>query len=98
MNHDVCDRNLLISEPVVKGWQIRCHRFGHIAVLHRNLGAEHVPRDRGPNINAAELLALHPYEVPEFVVIEPREVAEPYRAWLLDATASPPPEATRSRK
>jgi len=61
MNHDVCDRNLLIGEPVVKGWQIRCHRFGHIAVLHRNLGAEHVPRDRGPNINAAELLALHPY-------------------------------------
>jgi len=53
--------------------------------------------ERVPALKKA-LLTLHPYEVPEFVVIEPREVAEPYRAWLLDATASPPPEATRSRK
>jgi len=53
--------------------------------------------ERVPALKKA-LLALHPYEVPEFVVIEPREVAEPYRAWLLDAISSPPPEATQSRK
>jgi periplasmic divalent cation tolerance protein len=29
------------------------------------------------------LLASHPYEVPEFVVIQPDEIAEPYRAWLV---------------
>jgi periplasmic divalent cation tolerance protein len=29
------------------------------------------------------LFSLHPYEVPEFMVIEPRDVAEPYRAWLI---------------
>jgi periplasmic divalent cation tolerance protein len=34
------------------------------------------------------LFAAHPYEVPEFVVIAPRDVAEPYRQWLLDSTTS----------
>ena len=29
-----------------------------------------------------KLLAIHPYEVPEFVVIDPADVRGPYRAWL----------------
>ena len=29
------------------------------------------------------LMARHPYEVPEFVIIQPDEVAEPYREWLV---------------
>ena len=29
------------------------------------------------------LMARHPYDVPEFVVIQPDEIAEPYRAWLV---------------
>ena len=33
----------------------------------------------------ARLMARHPYEVPEFVVIEPDEVGEPYRAWLVES-------------
>ena len=31
----------------------------------------------------AALAARHPYEVPEFVVIAPEQIAEPYRAWLV---------------
>jgi periplasmic divalent cation tolerance protein len=29
------------------------------------------------------LLASHPYEVPEFVVLQPEELSDPYKAWLL---------------
>jgi periplasmic divalent cation tolerance protein len=32
-----------------------------------------------------KLLARHPYEVPEFVVIEPDEVRGPWREWLLES-------------
>jgi periplasmic divalent cation tolerance protein len=31
------------------------------------------------------LMARHPYDVPELVVIQPDEVAEPYRAWLVES-------------
>ena len=37
------------------------------------------------------LLARHPYEVPEFMVIQPDEIAEPYRAWLVASLESPSP-------
>lgn len=33
----------------------------------------------------AELSALHPYEVPEIIALEPAAVAGPYAAWLLGA-------------
>ena len=33
----------------------------------------------------AALVARHPYEVPELVVIQPESVAEPYRAWLVES-------------
>jgi len=32
------------------------------------------------------LYSLHPYEVPEFVVIDPSFVASPYREWLVTAS------------
>ena len=41
-------------------------------------------RERLDALRAA-LLARHPYEVPEFVLIQPDEVAEPYRAWLVES-------------
>ena len=31
------------------------------------------------------LMARHPYDVPELVVIQPDEIAEPYRAWLVES-------------
>lgn len=35
----------------------------------------------------ARLSGLHPYDVPEFVVLRAEHVAEPYLAWLEGATA-----------
>ena len=32
------------------------------------------------------IYSLHPYEVPEFVVIDPTSVASPYREWLVTAS------------
>lgn len=34
------------------------------------------------------LLAMHPYAVPEFVVVVVDQISEPYRTWLLGATGS----------
>ncbi|MBC8125609.1 MAG: divalent-cation tolerance protein CutA [Gloeobacteraceae cyanobacterium ES-bin-144] len=34
-----------------------------------------------------ELAALHPYEVPEILAIEPADVSANYRAWLLNSVA-----------
>jgi len=33
------------------------------------------------------LFERHPYEVPEFVVLEPEGVAQAYRQWLIDSVA-----------
>jgi periplasmic divalent cation tolerance protein len=33
------------------------------------------------------LLARHPYDVPELIVLAPREMSEKYLAWLLESTA-----------
>jgi len=33
----------------------------------------------------ARLMARHPYDVPEFVVIQPDEIADAYRAWLVES-------------
>jgi len=38
---------------------------------------------------AEALAALHPYEVPEIVALEPSAVEEPYLAWLLAAGPAP---------
>lgn len=32
------------------------------------------------------LFAMHPYEVPEFVVVRPDDLSGPYRQWLLSST------------
>jgi periplasmic divalent cation tolerance protein len=34
-----------------------------------------------------KLLALHPYDTPEFIVIDPAEVNEKYLAWLMGAVS-----------
>jgi periplasmic divalent cation tolerance protein len=31
------------------------------------------------------LFAIHPYEVPEFVVLRPEELSDAYRSWLLSS-------------
>lgn len=33
----------------------------------------------------ARLAEIHPYELPEFVVVEPERLAPRYRQWLLDS-------------
>lgn len=33
----------------------------------------------------AELTRLHPYEVPEFVALEPSHISESYAKWLLES-------------
>ena len=37
----------------------------------------------------ARLQALHPYEVPEQIVLEPQSVGPAYLSWLLDAVTDP---------
>ncbi|MGH8082038.1 MAG: divalent-cation tolerance protein CutA [Lysobacter sp.] len=35
------------------------------------------------------LAELHPYELPEILVVEPRDVSEPYMRWVNEQTPNP---------
>jgi periplasmic divalent cation tolerance protein len=37
----------------------------------------------------ARISALHPYEVPEIVAIDPSTVSEPYANWVVESTREP---------
>jgi periplasmic divalent cation tolerance protein len=45
---------------------------------------------------AQELAALHPYEVPEIVTLQPAAVADSYLAWVLSAVTDQAPKAGQS--
>ncbi len=51
-----------------------------------------VAKTTAARVRAVEALIarLHPYEVPEFVVLEPRQVGAAYAAWLAAQTAVEP--------
>jgi periplasmic divalent cation tolerance protein len=68
--------NIVPRIESVYRWQGRVETDGEQLLLIKTT------RERLDALRAA-LFAKHPYEVPELVVIEPDDVAEPYRAWLV---------------
>jgi periplasmic divalent cation tolerance protein len=68
--------NIIPRVESVYRWQ------GHVESDSEQLLLIKTTHERVDALRAA-LFAQHPYEVPEFVVIQPDEIAEPYRAWLV---------------
>jgi len=60
----------------------------HQLILKTTMGCVERLRER--------LAALHPYEVPEFLVLEVSGGSEPYLGWLRDQIAQPPREGDQT--
>jgi len=70
--------NILPSVTSVYRWKGSVVKEGEIVLLLKTT------RERVPALRDA-LLAMHPYEVPEFVVLAIAEASEAYAGWLRDA-------------
>ncbi len=71
--------NLLPGAESIYRWQ------GQVEQAREVLGIFKTAGGRYPEL-AEALAALHPYEVPEIVALEPAAVAESYLAWVLAST------------
>jgi periplasmic divalent cation tolerance protein len=75
--------NLLPGPRSVYRWQ------GAVRDDPETLVVVKTSRERLPAL-ASRLRELHPYEIPEMVVLAPEAVSEPYLAWLLAETSTAP--------
>jgi periplasmic divalent cation tolerance protein len=74
--------NILPGVESIYRWENRVVQEGEKLLLIKTT-AERLPALR------EALLAAHPYELPEFVVIRPEEVESRYAAWIGESTTSP---------
>jgi len=71
--------NLIPAVESIYRWQGNIETDTEVLAVFKTSAAA-LPRLR------AALAELHPYEVPEIVALEPVEVAESYKAWLMGET------------
>ena len=73
--------NIVGAVTSIYRWQDRIEEDGEQLLVIKTVDA---------NIEALrqELVARHPYEVPEFVVLPVQSTSEAYGAWLLESTRS----------
>ena len=74
--------NLIPAVESVYRWQGQVESAAETLALFKTSAAVFPEFER-------ELAALHPYDVPEIVAIEPAAVSETYAAWLLNTAALP---------
>ncbi|MCA1962331.1 MAG: divalent-cation tolerance protein CutA [Prosthecobacter sp.] len=73
--------NLLPNARSIYRWQ------GSVETAHEVLALIKTAAERLPDLEQ-RLLALHPYEVPEILVLEPAHVSSAYQSWLLESVVS----------
>lgn len=73
--------NLIAGVESVYRWQGKVESAAEVLAVFKTSAAV------SPEFEAA-LAALHPYDVPEIVAIEPASVAQNYAAWLLGCLSS----------
>lgn len=71
--------NIIDGVSSIYRWQGKVMEDRELILLIKSVGA------RLDELKDA-IYSLHPYEVPEFVVIDPSSVASPYREWLVTAS------------
>lgn len=71
--------NLLPSATSIYRWQGKIEREAEILLILKTQAERLMELQERYH-------ALHPYEVPEFVVLTPDGISEPYLQWLLDET------------
>ena len=70
--------NLLPAVESIYRWKSKVERGSEVLAVIKTSTPRLVELER-------ELTDLHPYEVPEFVALDPAHVAEPYAKWVLGA-------------
>ncbi|MDX1680541.1 MAG: divalent-cation tolerance protein CutA [Akkermansiaceae bacterium] len=68
--------NLIPSVESIYRWQNKVEQESEVLAILKTSAAQLAGLE-------AELTQLHPYEVPEFVALEPHQVSEEYTKWLL---------------
>ena len=72
--------NLLPAVESIYRWESKVERGSEALAIIKTSAAQL------PELEA-ELTKLHPYEVPEFVALDPAHVAEPYAKWVVESVA-----------
>lgn len=73
--------NLVPAAESIYRWRGKVESAVEVLAIFKTLEAVRPAFER-------ELAALHPYEVPEIVAVEPASVAGPYAAWVAAQVAS----------
>ena len=71
--------NLLPGIESIYRWQGKVERAGEVLAVFKTTAAAMPAFER-------RLVEMHPYEVPEVVVLQPAQVAESYARWILQET------------
>lgn len=74
--------NLIPAVESIYRWQGKVETTVEVLAIFKTTAAAYPDFER-------DLAALHPYDVPEIVAIEPAAVAETYAAWLFNTEAPP---------
>lgn len=72
--------NLLPAVESIYRWQGKVERADEVLAVFKTSAAVFPAFEKA-------LTELHPYEVPEIIVISPETVAEPYRSWVINNVA-----------
>lgn len=82
--HDLVSRRLAACVSVVPGLTSVYRWAGRVDADPEVLLLIKTTTERREELKA-HLVQVHPYEVPEFIVVPVRGVAEPYLRWLMDS-------------
>ncbi len=74
--------NLIPAVESIYRWQGKVEQTAETLAIFKTTAAAYPAFDR-------ELSALHPYEVPEIVALEPAAVAETYLQWVMEEVRTP---------
>lgn len=74
--------NLIPAVESIYRWQGRVETAAEVLAIFKTRAAVFPELER-------ELAALHPYDVPEIVAIEPAAVLENYASWVTESTRTP---------
>ncbi len=72
--------NLISAVESIYRWQGKLETSTEVLAIFKTSAAVFPEFER-------ELAALHPYDVPEIISIEPADVSESYAAWVLGAAS-----------
>lgn len=87
---ELVNKQLAACVNVMPGVESTYRWQGEISVSEEALMVIKSTSERQDELRRA-VLATHPYEVPEFVVLDTIEVSEPYGRWILESVGHKKP-------